>query len=76
MWYEKTTALNFNKPIYAKDSNIKYILLPQIKKGNTEIVGYNWFNMITGKYNSCCFFNTAQEAIDCYNDYNYFIYNG
>ena len=75
MWYEEDD-LNFKEPIYAKEKsgNEEYILLPQVKKGSYVIIGYNWFNMVDGSYNSCSFFDTAQEAVNQYK-ITYNIYN-
>lgn len=44
-----------------------YLLVPQLEKNNMyNIIGYNWFNLTTGSYNSCSFYRTPQEAVDSY----------
>lgn len=69
MWYEKTglKELDYSKPIIAEDhEGTKHLLLPQIEKESYVIVGYNWFNIDRGNYNSSVTFKTAAEAIRSY----------
>lgn len=77
-WYEDKSKkrLDFSKPIIASRNDIKYLLLPQIEKGKDyDVIGYNWFNVTSGSYNSCAFFKTAEEAIKCYRNTGCTIYN-
>jgi hypothetical protein len=75
MWYSDDKTIEKDKPIFArsKSDNSLLILLPQIKE-QYEIIGYNWFNIHTGKYNSSAFFSTVEVAFKCYS--NYTIFNG
>jgi hypothetical protein len=70
MWYEKKKeALNFDLPIFAETITGEtelYLLMPQICKSDYTIIGYNWFRLKDGRYNSSSFFKTASEAIECY----------
>ncbi len=71
MWYaSKEGGISLDGPIVAEQDSTKLLLLPQMgKETGYEIIGYNWFNLTTGKYNSCSFFKTAKEAIDSYSGY-------
>ena len=75
MWYEdsKIETIQEDKPIFATSCIETYVLLPQIGK-DYVFMGFNWFNMRTGTYNSCKFFQSMTEAINSYSHYN--IYNG
>lgn len=69
-WYtdiDKTT-LDYSKPIIAKSrkTDDKFLLLPTCKDGSYQFRGYDWFNIETGKWNSCVNFQTSEEAIKCY----------
>jgi hypothetical protein len=44
----------------------RYILLPTIAPGNYDIIGYNWFDIKEGKYNSCACWSTKEAAIAMY----------
>lgn len=76
-WYGSSAALNYNKPIIAESTRDgrKYLLLPQmISNGSSyEVIGFNWFDISMGRYNSKVFYKTAQEAISSYGSYK--IYN-
>ena len=74
MLYRKVVKKEINKklPIIAESNNNKYLLLPQITDGYA-VVGYNWFNLETMLYNSCCCFKTIDEAINSYSKHT--IYN-
>ena len=66
-WYNKEkTKLDYDAPIVACNEEFVAVLLPQIKPGNYKIVGYNWFNITTGKYMSCATFPTVKEAVNLY----------
>ena len=73
MWYSQDTekpGLDFNKPITAERDGIQYLLLPSAKNNNYEIIGYNWFCLKSGKWNSCSTWKTPEEAIRAYSGYN------
>jgi hypothetical protein len=71
MWYEDNKdELDYSKPIVAvDDAGTTYLLLPQIEKGNYKVIGYNWFNILGGRYDSYSFFLTAEEAVASRNGY-------
>ena len=76
MWYKTgENKLDFSKPIIAEDRETKeqHILLPQVKKDSYKVEGYNWFNLQTGSYASCIFFETVLEAL--YSRERYKLYN-
>lgn len=80
MWYEQgsKTELRLDRPVFAKkyraDDNELYLLIPQKGKDKNgyEIIGYDWFNVYKGEYNSSHCWKTAEEAIDCYSSYEIF----
>ncbi len=67
MWYTEKLSVNLSKPILAiSDSSEVELLLPQISsdpRGSYDIIGYNWFDLEKGEYNSKAFFPTVQSAI-------------
>ena len=72
-WYAETSPtpeLDYSKPIIATNLNRpeqSYLLMPQIAEGSSyNIVGYNWFRFSDGRYNSCCFYDTAEKAVKSY----------
>lgn len=73
MWYndDSKVTLNYNKPICCKNADDHYLLLvPQmIKEGSYDIAGFNWLNIVTGRYQSSCFFETAEKACKSYAHY-------
>lgn len=72
------TKLDFMKPIIAESlsCHTKYLLLPQLKtKGGYTIEGYNWLNLNTMDWNSCCYFSTIEKAVKSYSKPSYTIYN-
>jgi hypothetical protein len=69
MWYKKDTQdhIKLDKPIIVTlFSGDNCILLPQIAKDDYKVIGYNWFNITEGEYNSCCLFPTVKAAIESY----------
>lgn len=77
MWYKKNDDnLDYNRPIIAIAENKIDImlLLPQIEKNNNlvpglrdyNLIGYNWFNIRTGKYNSQFFWKDPVDAVNSY----------
>jgi len=79
MWYTNKhipNQLDYTKPIIAKDVfTDKHLLLPQIDKGSYLVIGYNWFNLSIGAYNSCVLYETAQKAVEVYEDIGHKVYN-
>lgn len=65
MWYKEHSEreVDLSRPIIAEDGKNVELLLPQIEKGSYKIVGYNWFNLTVGQYNSCATFKTVEAAI-------------
>jgi hypothetical protein len=74
MWYEtENEEIKKHEPIFAKTSGGEiYLLLPQIRKGNFDVYGYNWLNIKTGEYNSCCVFEDIESALEAYKGYDIF----
>jgi len=70
------SKIDFKKPIIAENSEgCKFLLLPQLKKNSGYITkGYNWLNLITMGWNSCCYFDSIEQAVKSYNS-GYIIYN-
>ncbi len=71
MWYEKDKKdeLDYSKPIVVElDNGIGVLLIPIIdtSKRNFDIIGYDWFNLNEGRFQSCRHFKTPQEAVECY----------
>lgn len=77
MWYkENGDELDYNRPIIAiAENNDIMLLLPQIAKSDNHIpglsidydlIGYNWFNIRTGKYNSQFFWKDPENAVNSY----------
>lgn len=63
-------TLDYTKPIIAQRCGEAYLLMPHINKGSYEIVGYDWFSLILGRWNSCRHFKTPQEAVVEYAHYD------
>ena len=80
MWYKKDQGtIDLSLPIFAEtrgNNPLIYILIPQIAPRKAyRIIGYNWFSISEGRYNSCSFFKTAEQAISEY-EASYKIFNG
>ena len=79
MWYGNDSSLDYRKPIACRylEKDAVSLLIPQIENGSYKVIGYNWFNMDSGEYKSCCMFDTAQEAVKSrmYVDYEVFNVN-
>ena len=74
-WYkEKNHGLDYSKPIVAErdDGNIE-LLLPGKDKGLYQIIGYDWFNLGTGEWQSCTTWSSPMEAV--HNRKGHTIYN-
>lgn len=80
MWYASDSSIKKDRPIFASKGNSNYVLLPQMKNNDDQLandyrcIGYNWFNIGTGEYNSCKFYSTIEKAIEVYSTYR--IFNG
>lgn len=69
MWYSNSTqkkVIDYSKPIISENKGYTYLLMPQIGEDSYCIIGYNWFCITTGTYNSCCCFATAEAACKSY----------
>ena len=73
MWYTiiDKSILDLTKPICCVNSDKEILLLvPQLSEKNCyAIKGYNWLNLVTGRYQSSSFFPTAQAACKSYSQY-------
>lgn len=68
MWYERN-GLDYSKPIKATKDGMVLLLLPFIREGSYEVIGYNWFNMTEGGWNSCAVWETPEQAVLAYKNY-------
>lgn len=75
MWYGKNNELDYSQPIAAVRKGVTYLLLPQIEKDDYSIIGYNWFNIAEGEYNSATTWSKAKDAVDCYSSSGFKILN-
>ena len=67
MWYKKgKTSGGKVDPILTEQNGNTYILLPQIEQGSYDVIGYNWMDIETGEYNSCCTWPTVEKAVEDY----------
>jgi hypothetical protein len=81
LWYSESIVkpkIDFNKPIFATNTSLTAVLMPRLENGSGyKVVGYDWFDIRSGIFNSCCCFKTAQLAIDSYLAYGeYKVSNG
>lgn len=76
MWYEsdKKDELDYSKPIAAFRNETEYLLIPKTAKESYKVIGYDWFCVRTGVYNSCSF-STVKEACINYLQGGYIIEN-
>lgn len=77
MWYEqdKKDELDYSKPIAAFRNETEYLLIPKTAKESYKVIGYDWFCVRTGVYNSSCCFSTAKEACANYVQGGYIVEN-
>ena len=76
IWYgRQDKELDYFRPIFAFNDDEMYLLVPQIEKDSFAVVGYNWFDIEIGEYNSCVCFETAKAAVIEYS-LQYKIVNG
>lgn len=75
MWYGKEkVALDKNRAIFAERAGEIEVLLPQLDPDEDYVIlGYNWFNIKTGKYTSCGFFRNISSALEIRSSWN--LYN-
>ncbi len=76
MWYnnKRQITISHDNPIIAETSEgKKYLLVPIHERSSYEIIGYDWFDIDEGRYNSCCQHKTVDDALRSYS--NYKIYN-
>lgn len=75
-WYErlKKEELKRDRPVIAQLDGMNFLLLPQKERGSYKIIGYDWFNLQTGNYNSVMLFS-FEEAILTYRKMGYVIFN-
>lgn len=69
MWYSKDakSELDYSRPIVAEGPGVLSLLMPQISKDDGySVVGYNWFKLNEGAYQSCRFWDTPEEAVKAY----------
>ena len=60
--------LDYNKPICSTSTEgfNTYILLPRTREDSYTTIGYDWFNITKGEWNSCVCWKTKEEAVKCY----------
>ena len=70
-WYTNSkTGLDYSKPIIAKEDGMTYLLVPVTEPKTYKVVGYNWLNLDTGRYNSCATWANAYDAVNAYRNYD------
>lgn len=65
-WYQDKNKRGLDKwkPIGAVVSfDMDEILLPRTEHDSYEVIGFDWFNLTMGCWNSCRCFKTVEEAI-------------
>lgn len=73
MWYTPNSnkkSLDYSKPIIAERDGGQMLLLPQQNPGEYGIIGYNWFRLTDGGYNSCTTWKTPEAAVEAYERYH------
>ena len=79
VWYtDSKQQLDRSRPIFASPriGTDELILLPQMEPNmNYRIIGYNWFSIKSGEYNSCVCYESIDAAILSYTG-SYDFYNG
>lgn len=74
-WYTETDhhGVYYNKPIIASRGDKTCLLLPHIGP-RREPLGYDWFDLDNGRWNSSMHWDTAEQAIEAYKN-RYYICN-
>ena len=69
--------LDYSKPIMAARTidSFDYILMPVRKNGSYEIIGYDWYNVETGRFISIKCWADAKDAVECYDKMGYNVKN-
>jgi len=64
-WYTNTAKqqLDYSKPICGDSGDATYLLLPHWQEDSYFLRGYDWFNLKTGKWNSCVGYGSVEEAL-------------
>ena len=70
-WYKIKVGLKYNKAIFAEDDNNTFLL---IKDNLTST--HDWFNIKKGAWNSSHEWLDPADAVKCYVNYGYRVYNG
>ena len=76
MWYNNKTqiTISHDKPIIAETlEGKKFLLLPVHEEGSYSFIGYDWFDIDEGRWNSSCKHKTVDDALRSYSYYK--IYN-
>lgn len=64
-WYsDNKPQLDFSLPIAHSREETLEILMPMIGEDSYNIIGYNWFDLTKGKWNSCACFKTVELALE------------
>jgi len=61
--------IDYNKPIQAVGGGATYILIPSRKQGTYTIIGYDWYNITEGHWNSTACWENPQRAVEAYSYY-------
>ena len=69
MWYKREDELDYSKPTKAVKDQCTHLLLPVTEQDSYRVIGYKWFNVKKGKWNSSYIWATPQEAIQYYCSY-------
>lgn len=73
---ELGSELDYGKPVAATDGRMVEILMPVKKAGSYEIIGYDWFNLTDGVWNSTICFKTPEIAVESRQSYEaYEVFN-
>lgn len=80
-WYiqDKYCNLNYSEPIFATHYSVsghEHILLPNVDGGIDNVLGYDWFNLLTGTYTTCQNFQTVGTAILHVTNSGFRVFNG
>ena len=75
-WYERDAPMveiDYSKPIAKKSVTAgTMLLLPCLRDDSGyDIIGYNWFRLLDGHWNSCRTWKTPQAAVDAYGGTKY-----
>ena len=79
MWYEDNNtekALDYSKPIMAfGEDGVECLMLPHITADSYNFIGYDWFALDRGCYNSRMYWVSPNLAVDNYKVAGYTIKN-